>query len=293
MLARRRPAGQAGPGQVAGPPGAAAPAAGASPPLHTTTTTPTPTPTPPPPPPRRRQEGQLAGGLPGHQECAGRGARAGHLALCAAVRHLRAEAAAGVPAGQAQARGRPAGAAAGGLAGWLRRRAAAAQAAAAEAGGWAAAGGEGPGAPQLGGAGSWCAAAAPARLQQPGERGCRGPRAQARQPRRRAHHAARPPPTPRRSSRSPSGRWRHLPQHRAPHRLLQVHRRADRAGQAGQAVRYVWRRPAGQLQAHQRGGPGLIHRGLRAAAGQGGGEARRRAVGECGQRGCCWPGGGG
>lgn len=44
---------------------------------------------------------------------------------------------------------------------------------------------------------------------------------------------------------------------------------ADRDREEGQPVRHVWRRQPGLLQAHQRAGPGGLHRGLRGAARQG------------------------
>ena len=47
-----------------------------------------------------------------------------------------------------------------------------------------------------------------------------------------------------------------------------------------QAVCDVWRRHAGRLQAHQRAGPGLLHRRLRVAGGRGGGALRRRGWAE-------------
>ena len=50
----------------------------------------------------------LGNRLPGDKECLGRGKGKGRSALCAAQRHLRAEAALGVSARQAEAGGCPA-----------------------------------------------------------------------------------------------------------------------------------------------------------------------------------------
>mmetsp|Transcript_12277 Transcript_12277/g.42584 ORF Transcript_12277/g.42584 Transcript_12277/m.42584 type:complete len:321 (-) Transcript_12277:674-1636(-) len=130
--------------------------------------------------PHGRRQGLVAHRLRGHQAlCRRRGGR-GRVALRAAQRHLRAEAHAGVPAGQAQVRGG-------------------------------------------------------------------------------AH------------------RWPHELQHRAPDRVLQVPRGPGGELQGRRAVRDVRRRPARELQAHQRARPRLVHGGLRhAGRAEGQGAAHRR-----------------